>query len=88
LPRIGRQAFDVAALPFGVDRVEGKGGLARSGDAGHDDQRVARHGHVDALEVVLACAADDDLLLACGTVLGRRVGHCFGFRSPVERRAI
>ena len=38
LPRVGRQRLDVAALPFGVDRVEGERRLARSADAGDDDQ--------------------------------------------------
>ena len=37
LPRIGREAFDVAPLPFGVDGVEGEGGFAAAADAGEDD---------------------------------------------------
>ena len=33
LPRVGRQRLDVAALPLGVDRVEGERRLARAADA-------------------------------------------------------
>ncbi len=53
LPRIGRQGLDVAALALGVDRVEGETRLARPGEAGDHDQRVARQLDVDVLEVVL-----------------------------------
>ena len=42
LPRVGRQRLDVAPLPFGVDRVEGERRLARSADAGDDDQLAER----------------------------------------------
>jgi hypothetical protein len=64
LAGVGRQRLDVAALPFGVDRVEGEARLARAGEAGDDHELVARDVHVDALEVVLAGAADlDELLL-------------------------
>ncbi len=62
LARVGRQRLDVAALPLGVDRVEGKARLARAGEPGDHDQRVARQLDVDVLEVVLAGAGDDDLV--------------------------
>jgi hypothetical protein len=42
LPRVGAQALDVPALALGVDRVEGEAGLAAAGQAGDDDQAVAR----------------------------------------------
>ena len=64
LPRVGGQRLDVAALPFGVDRVEGERRLARSADAGDDDQLAERQREVDVLEVVRARAADDDLAAA------------------------
>ena len=57
LPGVGRQRLDVAPLPFGVDRVEGERRLARAGQAGDDDQLVAREVDVDVLEVVDAGAA-------------------------------
>ena len=56
LARVGRERLDVAALALGVDRVEGEAGLARAGEPGHHDQRVAGHRQVDALEVVRASA--------------------------------
>ena len=62
LARVGRQRLDVAALPFGVDRVEGERRLARAADAGHDDQLADRQREVDVLEVVRARAAHDDVL--------------------------
>ena len=42
LAGVGRQRLDVAALALGVDRVEGERRLARPGQAGEDDQLVAR----------------------------------------------
>ena len=58
LPGVRGQRLDVAALPFGVDRVEGERRLARAGQAGDDHQLVARDVDVDVLEVVDARAAD------------------------------
>ena len=62
LARVGRERLDVAALPLGVDRVEGEARLARAGEPGDHDQRVARQLDVDVLEVVLTGAGDDDSL--------------------------
>ena len=63
LPRIRRQAFDIAPLAFGVDGVERQRRLARPRQPGDDDQPVPRQVDVDALEVMLAGAADGDALL-------------------------
>ena len=63
LAGVGAQRLDVAALALGVDRVERERRLARAGQARDDHERVARHGDGDVLEVVLAGARDDDLLL-------------------------
>ena len=60
LPGVGRERLDVAALALGVDGVERQRGLARAGQAGEHHQLVARDLDVDALEVVLAGAADRD----------------------------
>ena len=60
LARIGRQRFDIAALAFGIDRVEGERGFARARKAGEHHQLVARDGEVDVLEIMLARAANDD----------------------------
>ena len=54
LARVGRERLDVAALAFGVDRVEGERRLAGARQAGEDDQLVARDRQVDVLEIVLA----------------------------------
>ena len=60
LPRVGRERLDVAALPFRVDGVEGERGLARSADAGEDDQLPRWQGEIDVLQVVRARAANDE----------------------------
>ena len=60
LARVGRERLDIAALPLGVDRVEGERRLARAREAGEDDQLVARDREVDVLEVVLAGASHGD----------------------------
>ena len=60
LAGVGAQALDVAALALGVDRVEGEARLAAAGQAGDDDEAVARERDVDVLEVVFARAAHDE----------------------------
>ncbi len=62
LPGIGRQALDIAALALGIDGVESERRLARARQPGDHHQAVARHVDVDVLEVVLARAANPDLL--------------------------
>ena len=52
LAGVGREGFDVAALAFGVERVEGQRGLARAAHAGDDDELVERDVEVDGLQVV------------------------------------
>ena len=70
------QRFDVAPLPLGVNRVEGERRLARSADAGHDDQLADRQRQVDILEVVRARSAHDDVLGFSGPGDGR-IGHAW-----------
>ena len=60
LARVGRERLDIAALALGVDRVEGEARLARAGEPGDHDQRVARQLEIDVLEVVLTGTGDDD----------------------------
>ena len=57
LPRVSREAFNIAALAFGIDRVKRQRGLARARQAGDDDQFVARQVDGNVLEVVLTSAA-------------------------------
>ena len=59
LAGVGGEGLDVASLAFGVDGVEGEGRLAGAGEAGDDDELVARDLDVDVLEVMLAGAAND-----------------------------
>ncbi|OPZ09122.1 MAG: hypothetical protein BWZ08_00672 [candidate division BRC1 bacterium ADurb.BinA292] len=66
LAGVGGERLDVAALAFGVNRVEGERALARAGQAGHDGQRLARDGDVDVFEVMLRGAGDDDVAKAFG----------------------
>ena len=78
LPRVGAQRLDVAALPLGVDRVERERGLAGSGQAGDDHQRVARQLEGDVLEVVLPGPRDHDLRLV------RHAHTSLGVRTDVR----
>jgi hypothetical protein len=60
LPRVGRQGLHVAALPFGVDGVEGERRLARAADPGEHHQLAGRQCDVDVLQVVGTCPTDDE----------------------------
>ena len=66
LAGVGGEGFDVAALAFGVDGVEGERGLAGAGEAGDDGEGVARDADVDVAQVVLARSADGDVRDAHG----------------------
>src|SRR5690606_25380596 len=70
LARVGAEGLDVAALPFGIQRVEGEGGFAGTGHAGDDRQLAQRQVEVEVLQVVLAGAVDAD-----GGGRGARLGH-------------
>ena len=63
LPRVRGERLDVAPLALGVDRVEGERGLARAGRPRDDREGAPRDLEVEALEVVLPRAADDDPVL-------------------------
>ena len=63
LARVGRQAFDVAALSLSKDRVEGQRALAAAADAGEHHQPVARNRQINVLEVVLAGTPHPDHVL-------------------------
>ena len=60
LAGVRRQRLDVAALALGEDRVERQRRLAGPGEPREHDQRVPREVERDVLEIVLACAADDE----------------------------
>src|SRR5439155_20127626 len=77
LPGIGRQRFDVAALAFRINRVEGERRLPRPADARKDDELAVRQRDVDVLQVVCPRAPDDER--AAGWVSGFR--HLCGWRT-------
>src|SRR5439155_3780355 len=62
LARVGRERLDIAALPLGVDRVEGKARLPGPGEPGDADQAVPGQPDSDVLEVVLPGAVDNELV--------------------------
>jgi len=62
LSGVGRERFDVAALAFGIERVERQRRLAGAGEAGDDDQLVAWQGEVDVLQVVGASPTNQNLV--------------------------
>ena len=63
LPGVRRQRLDVPPLALGEDRVEGEAGLARAGQPGEDDHRVARQVQVDVAQVVLPRPTNDQPVL-------------------------
>ncbi|OIQ76655.1 hypothetical protein GALL_416580 [mine drainage metagenome] len=71
LPGVWREGLDVAALPLGVNSVEGQRTLARTRNAGDDDDATERYVEVEVLQIVLPRADDmDHVGGGCGRVLG------------------
>ena len=60
LPDVGRERLHVAALPLGIERVEGERGFPRSGRAGDDGEFPERDVEVEAPQVVLAATTEGD----------------------------
>ena len=60
LARIGAEGFHIAALAFGVQRVEHQARLARAAGAGDDGQLAGANVQVQVLKVVLSRSADAD----------------------------
>ena len=60
LAGVGGKGLHVFSLTFSEDGVEGEGGLAAAGEAGDNDELVARDGDIDVFEIVFAGAADAD----------------------------
>jgi len=61
LAGVARQRLDVAALAFGVDRVESQRALSRTRQAGEDDEPIARQVYRNVAKVVLPGAPDHQL---------------------------
>ncbi len=64
LPGVRGEAFDVAPLPFRVERVKGKRRFARARQAGNHDELVTRQVETDVLQVVGTGPTDTDLFHA------------------------
>ena len=83
LPRVGVQRFEVPALSFGEEDVEGDRALAAAAHAGDHAEGVPGDGQVDVLEVVLPRVADDD-----GVVRdAREAARALSRDAPAPRRA-
>ncbi len=82
LARVGRKSLHVAALPFGVYRIESEGRFAAAADARDDHEFVARDGHVHIFEVVDARA--DDFNVAVFVSGLRFFDCCFGFHRMLK----
>jgi hypothetical protein len=61
LPGEGGQAFDVPALALGEERVECQRAFTASGNPGEANELIPRERDVDAEQVVLASAFDNDV---------------------------
>ena len=62
LPRVGRQRLDIAALPFGIQGIEGERRFSRPRQPGDHHQAIARQVQRDVLEIVRACTANADFV--------------------------
>jgi hypothetical protein len=62
LAGVGREGFDVTALALGVDGVEGQRRLARTREAGEDDQLVPGQVDGDITQIVLTCPANNQTI--------------------------
>ena len=60
LARIGAEGFHIAALAFGIQRVEHQARLARAAGAGDDGQLAGANVQVQVLKVVLSRSANAD----------------------------
>jgi hypothetical protein len=81
LARVGVQGFQIPALPFGEENVEGDGALAAAAHARDDGEAVAWNVEIDVLEIVLARVVDADGVWGC-----RQEGLEARFRNPQPRR--
>ncbi len=70
LPRVAREALDVAALALGVERVEGQRALARAAHARQANELVSRQDEIDAAEIMLSGTFDNDVGSGHGTGAG------------------
>ena len=62
LSGVSRKRFDIAALTLGVQGVKSQRRFSGTGQAGNDDEFVARYGEINVFQVVGASPLDDDLV--------------------------
>ena len=62
LTGVGRQAFHIAALPFGIKSIESEGRFPGPAQSGDHDQFFSRNLDIEILEIVLAGTNDLDNL--------------------------
>jgi hypothetical protein len=60
LSSVCRQAFEVTALAFGVERVEREGALAAPADPGEAYKLIPGEFEIDILQVMFAGAPNND----------------------------
>ena len=84
-PGIAGKALDIAALAVGVNGIKGQAGLARAGQAGHDDELFPREGQADIFQVVLPGPFDDDFIVCQGIFSLFSVSVRGSASAPVRR---
>jgi hypothetical protein len=79
------EGFDVAALPFRVEGIDGEGGFSGAGGAGADGHGVVRDLDIDIFEIILRSATDIDGFViglagfgGCGATAARCGGDASG----------
>src|SRR5690606_36054223 len=83
LPRVEREAVDVAAAPIGVDRVEREARFARARRTREHHELALRDLDVEVREVVLPRTAHHDLAARVELLVGRLLcGTCH--TEPLE----
>ena len=60
LPRVGREGFDVAALTFRINGIEGERGFSRTTDPRDDGELAQRQFQREIAQIVLARALYED----------------------------
>ena len=80
LARIGRQAFHITPLAFGIQSIKRQTGFARAGQTGDHHQLVARNIEVYVFQVVGAGTAQADLAERTASVdmVKQVIGVCGG----------
>ncbi len=69
LAGIRRKGFHVAALPLGINGIEGQRGLAAAADAGDDDELITGNAHVHIAQVVYPRAGYFNTFFLCAFFL-------------------